>query len=203
MTSFYPIVFNEAGQTAVKDHNLPPYIDGSCRREPDLEQDCPAITGLCRPGFAAKLKVGDIVIYCTNKRGIGSRKVVAVLEVTHTESDHESAAKWYKDNGSSLPNNIMVEGNVPFPLEKTHNIKGWDNWADNTNLEGWDEQYKERAKDKPKVAICKTLYKDLQNPIVISNQEMEDMFNRVPGTQNPSIIITSQWEDLKKHLGIN
>jgi hypothetical protein len=46
--------------------NYPPFIDASCRREPDLESRYPSITALCREGhFAPHLHEGDVVAYMT------------------------------------------------------------------------------------------------------------------------------------------
>src|SRR5256885_16284632 len=48
--------------------NVPPFVDGSCRREPDLESACPSISALCRCGlFAPNLQRGDIVVYSSFK----------------------------------------------------------------------------------------------------------------------------------------
>jgi hypothetical protein len=101
--SYYPIISTAKGREAADQYGLPYYIDGSCRREPDLQHSAPAITGLCRPGFSNRLKVGDTAIYVTNKGGLDSRFLVAILEVTHKCENHQTAAEWYRTEGLALP----------------------------------------------------------------------------------------------------
>ncbi|WP_144894303.1 hypothetical protein [Flavobacterium tiangeerense] len=52
LNSFYPLCCNSKGIKAIKMFGLPKYTDGSCRSEPDFENEFPCITGLCRLGFA-------------------------------------------------------------------------------------------------------------------------------------------------------
>ncbi len=53
---------------AISDYNFPPFIAGSCRREPDFENDFPSITSLCRQEkFAPLLFPNDVVVYITVK----------------------------------------------------------------------------------------------------------------------------------------
>jgi len=197
MTSFTPIIFNNAGKNAVAKFDfLPPYIDGSCRREPDFEQEYPAITGLCRPGFAAKLNIGDIVIYCTNQRGIGPRKVVAILQVIAKLNTHECAADWYFGQRLPFPSNLVTANSKPIPLDQTHNIR---NFSDVTK---WDAMYKYRATKYPIVTVCKKIQVELNNPTILDVEVMKSIFCRVPGTQNPSLINEEQWAKLKKYLGL-
>src|SRR3954447_26918162 len=66
LVTFHPLTESQAGVRAVKRFALPPYIDASCRREPDLAHDMPAITALCRGRqFAPRLREGDRAIYMT------------------------------------------------------------------------------------------------------------------------------------------
>ena len=66
LNTFIPLAYNEFGRSNARSHNLPPFIDGSCRREPDFQNPFPAITQLCRPGkLVPRLSVGDLVIYLT------------------------------------------------------------------------------------------------------------------------------------------
>lgn len=58
----------EVGVKAIDKYNLPAFIDGSCRREPDFENYNPSITALCRQNqFAPKLLANDIIVYITVK----------------------------------------------------------------------------------------------------------------------------------------
>jgi hypothetical protein len=204
LSSFYPLACTKNGKLAAKLHQLPPFIDGSCRREPDFQNDYPAITGLCRPGFAKKLSVNDIVIYATNKFGIGSRKIVAALKVINTNfKSHEEAAAWYKENGCSIPNNLMVKETSPFELDLTHQLSSWIKWANAADtLEKWNGEYELRANAHPEVAICEKIFSELENPAELTEEEMERIFKRRPGTRNPSTITEQQWAELKKIIGL-
>jgi hypothetical protein len=203
MSSFYPLCSTKKGRAAVSK-GFPEYIDGSCRREPDFQNEFPAITGLCRPGFATKLKKDDIVIYTTNKKGVGSRKIVAVLEVMDDKcKNHQDASNWYKGKGHSIPNNIMVEETKPFDLNETHQKGSWNSWIkEKKGIKEWDEGYKKRAKDCAEVAICRSLYKNLIDPPELTESKMDEIFNGKPGTQNPAIVSLQEWKQLKKIIGI-
>ena len=47
LSSFYPLICTNKGRKAVEEFNLPPYIDGSCRREPDFENEYPVKENKC------------------------------------------------------------------------------------------------------------------------------------------------------------
>ncbi|MGQ0828927.1 MAG: hypothetical protein ACT4ON_11110 [Bacteroidota bacterium] len=209
-TSFYPLCCSAAGKEAVTNNSrLLPFIDGSCRREPDFQNEYPAITGLCRPGFSKKLQKGDIVVYTTNKKFLGVKKLVAILEVIEkTEKSHSTAAEWYQRSGKIVPNNIIVDGTKPFELNQTHQLGRWDSCGDGEEelkIEEWDALYKERAKCYPEVAICKIWNGviDLTNPRTISDEDLLFVFNRMPGTQTPPAYKEGEWERFLKILRIN
>ena len=66
LSSYKPLVWTTFGRAAALKHGLLPFIDGSIRREPDLEHEHPSISCLCRAGkFAPRLRVGDVVGYIT------------------------------------------------------------------------------------------------------------------------------------------
>lgn len=48
VNSLRPLAAAPEGMDALAKHGLPPFADGSIRREPDLEHPVPAITCLCR-----------------------------------------------------------------------------------------------------------------------------------------------------------
>ncbi len=199
LNSFYPLSCNTKGKKAIRQFGLPKYIDGSCRREPDFESQFPCITALCRPKFSQKLKKGDIVIYVTNKKGIGSRKIIAVLEVINIFENHENAANWYKENNLPIPNNLIVDETIPFELEKTHQKMGWEACIAQANsLEKWNEGYKNRAKKHPKVAQCQFLYCELNNPLNLTKINT----HRSLTAQNPPILRIEEWNSVKDILGI-
>jgi hypothetical protein len=101
LTSFHPLCENKIGQNAVAEYGHKPYIDESCRREPDFEHAFPSITALCRQGvFAPYLRVNDIVVYMTVKgkwdTSYFHRRLVAILEVIERKETHEQAQEWIK-----------------------------------------------------------------------------------------------------------
>jgi len=63
LAKYVPLVLE--GQNAIAQFDIPPYVDASCRREPDLECELPSISALCRGElFAPHLKEGDEVDHC-------------------------------------------------------------------------------------------------------------------------------------------
>jgi hypothetical protein len=64
LVTYHPLVKFSGGRKAMYQHGLPPFIDGSCRREPDFESRFPSITATCRGGnFAPRLQIGDRIAY--------------------------------------------------------------------------------------------------------------------------------------------
>ena len=188
LTSFTPLCRTKKGREAIKNYGLKPYIDGSCRREPDFENVYPAITGLCRPGFVKRLSSKDLVIYITNKKEIGSHNLVAILQVIEIVDSHTEAEKWYKNMNVPMPNNIMVKGNKPMPLDMTHQKTKCVKCVNGAKtIEEWDAEYVKRAQDSPKVAICKIWenYLFLDQPPEITKEDFLKVFKRIPGTQTP------------------
>ncbi|MCC5787224.1 MAG: hypothetical protein JJU33_11050 [Phycisphaerales bacterium] len=125
--TFRPLVSTKAGREASERYSLPPFVDGSIRREPDFEHEMPAISCLCRGGnFAPRLLVGDHVAYATVKGRYDGhpahRRLVAMLRVEGLFDSHEAAAAWYNAEGIALPNNLMVPGNKAKPL--AHSVRG-------------------------------------------------------------------------------
>lgn len=93
LSSFYPLCMSEIGMNAIEKYGYPPFIDSSCRREPDFENEYPSITVLCRQRkFAPILCQNDIVVYITVKgkwfKDYGHRRLIAILEVTEKKHSH-------------------------------------------------------------------------------------------------------------------
>jgi len=64
LCTYHPLTENLAGRAAICNHGLPPFIDGSCRREPDFQARVPSISALCRGrNFAPRLWPGDCIAY--------------------------------------------------------------------------------------------------------------------------------------------
>ena len=127
VVTYRPLACNAYGTEASERHGIPPFVDGSVRREPDLEHDWPSISCLCRKGkFAPRLQVGDHVVYLTHKGRYGDDadarhwRMTAVLRVARRFDTHRAAARWYESEGMALPNNCIVPGNKAFPLHLSH-----------------------------------------------------------------------------------
>ena len=66
LNSFRPLCGTILGVEAISKYKFPPFIDASCRREPDFQNPFPSISALCRQGqFAPHLRKDDIVVYMT------------------------------------------------------------------------------------------------------------------------------------------
>ncbi|WP_373398373.1 hypothetical protein V8V91_01010 [Algoriphagus halophilus] len=122
LNSYHPLCSNELGKKAAIEFGIHPYVDGSCRREPDFENPFPSISALCRQNsFAPKLFPNDIVIYISlNSNGNSQSKyrLVSILKVYKRFETHYNAYRWYRENNFVIPNNCMIEGNPPFLLKR-------------------------------------------------------------------------------------
>lgn len=205
-TSYYPLICTKKGLEAYHKYNLPQYIDGSCRREPDFQHDYPAVTGLCRPGFSKKLSIEDKIIYTTNKRGIGIKKFICIFEVMDKFKSHIDAEKWYKDNNYAIPNNLIVSATNPFPLDKTHQLHNINKRISDPEevIKIWNNDYQNRANNNPDVAICKIWnnHLNLNNPPDLSNDNMLEIFGRIPATRNPPTLKNNEWNKFQNWLNI-
>src|ERR1035441_4594480 len=108
LNTYTPLIHNRFGQDACRVHGHPPFVDASCRREPDLEASFPSISALCRAHmFAPRLHEYDRVIYMTKKGSTapGVRHLVAALEVIHRFETHKEGYAWYQGQGLSIPSN--------------------------------------------------------------------------------------------------
>jgi hypothetical protein len=197
LTTFTPLVRTAAGRRAWQSGSKP-FIDGSCRREPDFESPFPSITALCRlPKFVPRLEIGSRVAYLTAKgkytvdRERGWR-LVAVLRVIHRFPNHREAADWYLQNGYPLPSNCMVTENAPKELKLTHHIipavvrKKVDPKSDpDLAIHCWDVLYKRRSRECSLFFVTKAELRDLENPPQVLERDFLEVFGKVPGMQNP------------------
>ncbi|RYC70029.1 hypothetical protein [Spirosoma sordidisoli] len=210
LVSYRPICQNKAGRQAVKLFNYPPYIDGSCRREPDFESNYPSITALCRAGkFAPKLQVGDTVIYISCKGNYPPRKdphwrLVAILNIAKRFETHEEAAYWYKSSNIPLPSNCMVAGNEPltfaqtnqrFPEELAKRME--PNVTDEYKVKKWNQAYNKRAHEHKVFLACSIEYLELTSPVSLTYDQLTELFGKIPGTQNPKKISIEQLNQLR------
>lgn len=119
VASFNPLCYSKTGILGCNT-GLKPFIDASCRREPDLENEYPSISAICRKGkFAPHLDKGNIIVYITNKGRYladddASYKLVAILEVIEKCENHQIGANWYQNRNLSLPSNCFVPDNLPL-----------------------------------------------------------------------------------------
>ncbi len=138
LVTYRPLVRNGRGKAAVKQYGLAPYVDDSCRREPDLEAVFPSISGLCRgTWFAPRLSVSDVVVYLTVKGSYPGHpaahwRLTAILKVVKKFESHGDAAAWYRARALELPRNCMVPENPLLPMDQTANphkypsVRFWD-----------------------------------------------------------------------------
>ncbi|WP_129344480.1 hypothetical protein [Sorangium cellulosum] len=214
LASYRPLIATGAGRVAWKKYGLLPFIDGSCRREPDFESDFPSISAICRKGkFAPKLFPGDRVIYITirgvcplDPTGWG---LAAVLQVEKRFSSHDDAAKWYRAGGMPVPSNCLVEGNPPIELDRTHlnmpeSSKKRFLAGDHVGaLAGWNSYYRSVARRYPVFLTCKRLQWFPEEPRVITPDHMKLIFGKAPGTQNPRCLTEEEFCLLLSCAGIN
>jgi hypothetical protein len=198
VTSYEPLIHNQWGKKASKTYNIPPFVDRSCRREPDFEAQYPGISAICRGRlFAPRLRENDIVVYITTK-GINKAQgwhLSAILQIIQRFESHESAASWYHERSIPLPNNCMIEGNPPVDLDRTSRKV--------QSLRAWDAKYKQRTRDCPVFLICKVLYKELYSPPLITEDMMKIVFGKELCTRNPPKITYEQYHQLREISGIS
>lgn len=211
VVSYNPLCYTKTGVIAYTKYDLKPFVDASCRREPDLENQYPSITAICRKNkFAPHLNKGDIVIYITNKGKYlkderENYRLVAVLQVIEKCGSHETAADWYKENNIPLPSNCFVQDNSPFPFAMTCGLfknrdkdleyfenaylKITDEVAkdkyEKIALRRWDAYYKSIVKDYPDFIITEKLIDCLDNPIMIRPEDFKKYFGRDKNSRLP------------------
>lgn len=213
--TFRPLCFTKFGREEIRKYNLPPFVDGSCRREPDFESEFPSITSICRvEKFARRLFIGDEIIYLTVQKKYKPDfpphyKLISILEVIERFENHYSAASWYHSRNLQIPNNCLLCDNPPKPISKTFGsipekiIRRFEKYPEpqkNKALEKylneWDKEYWDRVDKYPVFLVCKTKYLELNEPQSIFQADLKKIFGRVPGTQNPPAISRTEYESL-------
>ncbi len=220
--SYHPLCFNELGRQAMTDHNYPPFVDASCRREPDLQNEFPSITSLCRQEFfAPNLQPNDIIVYMTVKGNwytdYAHYRLVAILEVQERRESHNLGRDWYNNKGIRHPSNCMVNDSEPLPFD--HTAGDFKTQTElrtflsrptekrisigNRRVQLWNDRYKQRAKDYPVFIITKKIFRDLHNPPILTLAKLESIFGRVPNTRNPNIITKKEFKCLAEEADID
>lgn len=210
-TSFRPISSTAAGRRAVRARGYAPFIDGSCRREPDFEARFPAITTLCRPRFAPRVNEGDSVAYFTVSGRFPTPQhpkghyLVAVLRVEHRLESHTAAAQWYRQRSLRLPSNCLVPGNPPIPYDCTNQqlskelrsrVRENPDADHDRIVRLWDRGYAQRAEHCGVVLVCRSELLELTSPPLYTVERMATVFGRRPGLQNPPKMATGEYEAL-------
>lgn len=193
INEFRPLAEKDQGRKAIRQHDLSPFIDASCRREPDLESAYPSITALCRKGhFAPHLREGDLVVYMTKQfvyppTTPSTRRLVAVLRVYKSwrsaegqpgTSAHNQAAEWYQQEGLPVPRNCMVRGSEPLPLEVTDRY--------NPDLRKWEAHYWKVAREYGVFHACQPLFCEVNDPPRLTNQQLAEWFATIPNPREMS-----------------
>ncbi len=221
LNSFRPLCSTKLGLEAIKKYNFPPFIDASCRREPDFQNSYPSISSLCRQGkFAPHLRINDIIVYMTvgdlylpYKLG---HHLVAILQVEDVFKTHHEGAIAYHKEGLEMPSNCMVPDNYPLDFDKTAgNFK--NNSQLNTFLSHsekqkliigkariklWNEDYLRNSKTWQCFVKTKPLYLNINDPRQILRSEFIDIFGKLPNTRTPNKITEKQLIDLAKIVGL-
>ncbi len=203
LSSYRPLVMYGRGKSAICRFGIPPFVDYSCRREPDFESRFPSITALCRgSNFAPRLNESDIVVYITRKEKypgycLPHRRLTAILKVTKRFESHQEAADWYEASGLAVPGNCMVKSNPPLELDKTGN-------PENLNcVERWDIGYRRRSKRNGVFLVCDSMFLEFRCPPLVTEDMLIEVFGRMPGTQNPPRISDQEYFKVAGWVGVS
>lgn len=222
LNSFRPLCSTLLGIEAIKKYKLPPFIDGSCRREPDFENQFPSITALCRKSkFAPHLRKDDIIVYMTVGGKFPPHKyghhLVAILQVVEIYRTHQLGQNAYLKDGLLTPSNCMVTGNPPFDFDKT-----FGNFKKNpqlktflsrsqkqqlqigrTLIKAWDSSYLATSLSWSCFVKTNSIYLNIDNPILILRSDLCNIFSKLPGTQTPKILTNKQFIELVKLIDLD
>ena len=189
VNTYHPLADTPDGPWAARQPPLPRFADASCRREPDLESEYPAITGLCRPYALRKFKKDDLVAYFTVKRPYAGElshwRSTAVLRVLEECRSHAGAGDWYRARSQPLPRNLMLPDNLPLSLSET---EGFYRLPDGTQVfptgpdddarivREWDAIYAKRRGDCQDVRVCEAVFRDITDGRVMDDATAREVF---------------------------
>ncbi len=197
LNSYIPLIAYKERHSDIERLRIPPYVDASCRREPDFESKYPAITALCRlDRLVKRLQAGDKVVYRTNKGRYDDYpeqhwRVVAGLEVIAKFDNHQDGKKWYMERKLPLPANCMVAGNPPkgesesTPLKRT---KG-----NHASIREWDKHYRVRSISCGLMAVCWIHWVNLWDPPIWTDADEWRTFGEMKYTLYPPTITAKQF----------
>jgi hypothetical protein len=222
LNSFHPLCETEIGQNAIREFSFPPFIDASCRREPDLENKNPSITALCRQElFAPHLIPNDIVVYITVKgrwfKNFDHYRLISILEVIDKKETHNQGKSWYTSRGLTIPSNCMVDDNPPHSFqetggnyEKRKDIQRFLQYSlekqkliGDKKVEKWNEEYLIKSKKWGCFIITKPIFVNLIDPPILTGDTISNIFKRKVNTRNPNIISSIEFKELAKFADIN
>jgi hypothetical protein len=208
LNSYRPLIWTRFGQQAAINHNLPRFIDASCRREPDFENSFPSMTAICRGSQGAvRLKEGDHVAYITVKRNYKpaaspGRYLVGGFRVLKRCTTHEEAAEWYRSRLLQLPSNCFVDGNNPFSFSLTGGFSDSKSYTKELEeldkepegvksfnyaqmISNWDISYKRKVNHNRTFIITESIKLDFKSPILLTAPLSEQIFgNKFPNTRS-------------------
>lgn len=205
---YSPLANSTYGRGVAARNGIPPYVDASCRREPDFELPSPFISGLCRPAFIAALAVGDVLVYITKKSAVHreGRRLVAVLQMSTVFGSHADAAIWYQGCGIRVPHSCIVPGNDPLPIHLT-NPKMTAGTAKFKDSKVWDRAvYVPRARSCAKCFSTSALFLNLHSPPIVDDDFWIQRLGGDPGqrTQNVGLPLQQNiYDALLNHVGIH
>ena len=222
INSFKPLCHKQLGVMAIEKYGFPPFIDASCRREPDFENPFPSITALCRQGkFAPHLRKNNIVVYITTGGTFKPYKLghhlIAILQVEEVYKTHELGKRGYINANLPIPNNCMVEETRPYKFDQTAGgemsadiLKKYlalsEELRERANAElikDWDNDYLQRSLTYQCFIKTKSLYTNVQNPIRLLRSDFQYIFGKLPNTRTPNIISESSFIRLGKFIGLD
>jgi hypothetical protein len=207
LVSYTSLANSRRGRNVANAQGIPPYVEFSCRREPDFESDPPFISGLCGPQFVASLQTSDVLIYFTKKSATHTegQRLVAVLELDQVFSSPQDAADWYQSKGRRVPYSCIVPGNPPVPIWMT-DPKMTPRTAKYTDSMVWDRAvYVPRAKRCVKCFACRRVFLKLTEPPIIEEAFWRYWFDDDPrnGMRSTGLPIDQAiYEDLLEGTGV-
>jgi len=199
LSTFRPLCLTAAGRQAVERFRHPPFVDASCRREPDFESAYPSISTICHGDlFAPRLHRGDRIAFLTVRRPYPGHdtpnwRLVAALEVVERFETHQAAAEWYRARALQLPSNCMVRDNPPLGVEHTAEPQ--------KDLRQWELGYRKRTRRTGVFLACKAHCLRLREPPVVTESDLLNIFGKIPVTRNPPRINETQFNKLVSLFG--
>jgi len=211
LVTYRPLAITLHGRKAIIRYGISPFVDGSIRREPDLESDPPTISALCRGrNFAPRLQVGDRVVYFTVKHRWSPdlpahRRLTAVLRISKKFDTHLDAANWFRDEGLPLPSNCLVPENQPKPLSQSSGLKPLPPCGKRRQgYRDWDRRYLVRTRKHGSFLVCEPLFIDISwSAPVVMDDDFRRALGRIPPTRNPCSHPESDVDKLLLSLGVS